>query len=458
MFVNLKDNRGAVALATILLGFTLGGLICGAAGAREHYLEKENMTEVVTMIREAAETMKASHGDDPYAIAQAAAWESMAREIEINKDFVYERQMLQESINLAVGLIPGRLPIAKASQELVEAGLNLYNTYIAVGSILAEEPAEPSEEMKAFIKSLSQDKAFSDALEMAILNARKQALIRSIDNLKSDLAEDKAFQEKQQELRQNYHDLFIQHALRDLEEDSQLSSTTKRWLMKGDWEEDLRKYPQLREALKNKQTKPTTEDEKMEIDGIFTQIVKEDKSLTEVLAENMENKQADWEKDIGQMVVQLGKIVQGEVDTSQVNNLPAGEIEAKGRIIAPAGFWQMSKSREYENNLQLKFNSSGGQVTGSFNWSYGHRLEGAAFKEVHRGSLTGKYTKGGGLQGQLTGSITNTVAGRVNNEYSGSMIGSWTAQINEEGKISGQLKYTNPLGEQKQLSFQATGE
>lgn len=137
-----------------------------------------------------------------------------------------------------------------------------------------------------------------------------------------------------------------------------------------------------------------------------------------------------------------------------------GEVIAGGKLLPRPGFLESIKVKEYENYLELKFNLAGGEVTGSFRWRYG-RYGFFTFAELHTGNLTGTYSGGetGRFQGKLVGTITNTVNGEIRwEDYSGPISGSWVAEMDADGHISGHFEYLNPAGEHKRLDFEATLE
>ena len=137
------------------------------------------------------------------------------------------------------------------------------------------------------------------------------------------------------------------------------------------------------------------------------------------------------------------------------------EIKAVGKLVPNPGFYQINEVNEYKNYLELRFNSNGGEVTGSFIWRYGHKQPEFNFEEHHNVNLTGDYSggKSGSFQGKFTGTISNTVNEELRGKYSGSINGSWVAEMDDKGHISGYFKYESPTEERaERLNFEATLE
>lgn len=314
----MKSNsqRGALPLAVILLIFTIGGLITAGGSVYTHVKEKQELKEVVKMIRDNAHNLKKNHASDPEAWAQAEAWEYMAKAIENHEDIVYSKKMLKEAVNLGINLIPGNLPFKKGTKEAIEMAKNLYDTDNALKEAWRDQPKKPSKEMVDFLKAISKGKISASSLEIAMLHAREQALTRQFDKLKADIAADEAWQKKQEEHLQKYHERFIQNTLKELKETGKLSSYYKRKWKQDNFKNDLSEYPQITEALrKPDDDEPVTEEEKEQIDEMFHQIVSEDEDLKEALGGGIIEDEGDWEKNTLEM---MSKVM-------EATSLPIGE-------------------------------------------------------------------------------------------------------------------------------------
>jgi hypothetical protein len=126
--------------------------------------------------------------------------------------------------------------------------------------------------------------------------------------------------------------------------------------------------------------------------------------------------------------------------------------------------------KEDENHLELKFDRDGGSVTGSFWFRYSmnfrHQYAEASSPTTtiimtHIGDLTGTYSGGdsGTFEGDVTGSITGAFNGVVDEVTNGVIDGTWTAEIDAEGHITGLMHYTltySNVTYEDWLDFEAT--
>jgi hypothetical protein len=138
-----------------------------------------------------------------------------------------------------------------------------------------------------------------------------------------------------------------------------------------------------------------------------------------------------------------------------------GIVIARGRLLPPPHFleeWKRTQeqegafvywTREDDNHLQLTFDPTGGPVNGSFKWQKSMKFEfqpeepnSRALTTVclHLVDLTGSYSGGetGGFQGAVEGSFSHTYNGH---ESTGSLSGTWSAEMGANGHISGTIHY-----------------
>lgn len=305
--MSFNSQKGVVTLATILLGFTIASLLTAGAGVYTHVEERIELSKVVKTIRDNAHTLKKHHADDPRAWAQAEAWERMARSIESHKDIIYSQKMLKEAATLGINLIPGKLPFKKGTKEVIEFAKDIYDTDSALEEAWRDQPQEVSPEMKDFFKALSKGKVDADALEIAMLHTREQALIRKWEEFLAEKKAQEEWQRQQEEQQQEYREMFIQNTINKLKETGSLPSTYKRLWKQSGLQKELANYPQIADALKETEVS-VTQKEKQEIDDIVHGVVSQNEALKEALAESLTKKQGDWEKDIAQIVEQMSKI------------------------------------------------------------------------------------------------------------------------------------------------------
>jgi hypothetical protein len=109
--------------------------------------------------------------------------------------------------------------------------------------------------------------------------------------------------------------------------------------------------------------------------------------------------------------------------------------------------------KEDDNHVELKFDPSGGSVTGSFWWRYSmsFRYQDAEPESpstttfmLNVGDLTGTYSGGetGHFEGVVTGTITGFFNGYAGEDTIGVFEGTWTAEMDADGHIVGQMHYT----------------
>lgn len=341
-----KSQRGAVVLGTILLTFTICGLITTGVGVYSHVEQKRELKKVVKMIRENAHNLKKNHSDDPHAFAQAEAWERMAASIDTHEDIVYNKKMLKEAANLGINLIPGKLPFKKGTREAIEFWKNIYDTQNGLKDSWGNEPKEPSKEMKDFLKAISKGRVSADALEIVMLRVREQALDRKLEKLKADIKADKEWKEGQQELLTKYRQMFIENTLKNLRETGKLSSYYKRRWKRDGLPEDLAQYPEIVEVF-NKPDKPDkpdeellpiTEEEKEEINNLVHEVVSQNEQLKDVLKESLDDDQGDDEKVVGQLVEILQEVAESELEGGGQEE--EDEKEEGGLLDSIVGLWR----------------------------------------------------------------------------------------------------------------------
>ena len=139
---------------------------------------------------------------------------------------------------------------------------------------------------------------------------------------------------------------------------------------------------------------------------------------------------------------------------------------AQGQESAGPGF-TVNWVKEYDNHLELKFDPAGGTVTGSFWWRYAMNFQNLYAETsslttttimLNFGDLTGTYSGGetGSFEGDVTGHIDGIFNGYVN---IGTIEGTWTAEIDADGHITGSMHYILTYGENScddWFSFEAT--
>lgn len=301
--MKFSSQKGVLTLAAILLIFTVGGLITAGGSVYTHVKEKQELKEVVKMIRDNAHNLKKNHASDPEAWAQAEAWEYMAKAIENHEDIIYSKKMLKEAATLGINLIPGNLPFKKGTREAIEMAKNLYDTDNALKEAWQDQPKKPSKEMVDFLKAISKGKISGSALEIMMMKARAQALNRQVDDIKEKLEADERWQQKQRDHLDNYRQLFIKNsiksALEQLEKNGKLSSYYKGLFEEDRFKNQLGNYPQIASALKNiDEMDPVTEEEKEAIDETAMETIEEDEELTEALGEGILEDLGDWKKSV----------------------------------------------------------------------------------------------------------------------------------------------------------------
>lgn len=108
--------------------------------------------------------------------------------------------------------------------------------------------------------------------------------------------------------------------------------------------------------------------------------------------------------------------------------------------------------KEDDNHLELKFDPAGGSVTGSFWWRYsmnfGHQYSETGSPTttiimMNIGDLTGTYSGGetGSFEGDVTGTIVGIFNGYADDETIGVLEGTWTAEMDADGHITGLMHY-----------------
>lgn len=160
-----------------------------------------------------------------------------------------------------------------------------------------------------------------------------------------------------------------------------------------------------------------------------------------------------------------------EKEDSPADDHPIGEatpgmVTVEGQLISTEAWENWKRSLEShsavinwtkeENHLELTFDRAGDQVTGSLTWqaqaNYTYtdpdRFCGVSGSQTETytilitGNLTGTYSGEGmhALQGMVTGSVADTANGIF--IRSGSFDGTWSADIDANGQISGQVCYS----------------
>lgn len=321
--MKLKSQKGEVALLTIILGvFTICGLITTSANLGMQVHESGEMKKLAGMIVDNANTLRRNHQDDPIAVAQADAWVNMAEAIKRTNNFATIKKMTGEMMAAGANFIPGQLPFAKGTREAIEMGKNVYDTITGLNSAYGKQPKKPSKEMKDFLKAITQGKISPDALEIAMMKVRAQALNRQIDDLSAELQAQEAWQEKQKNLLDNYSRLFVTNSLKSareqLEENGKLSSYYKKLFEEDRFKKQLGSYPQITEALKNTdELEPVAEEEKEAIDETAMEVVEESKELQEALGEVALDDLGDWQKSVLQTLAKAMEIPVQEDETYQ---------------------------------------------------------------------------------------------------------------------------------------------
>jgi hypothetical protein len=140
---------------------------------------------------------------------------------------------------------------------------------------------------------------------------------------------------------------------------------------------------------------------------------------------------------------------------------------ARGRMVRPPDHledWKQTQEsaapgavvnwvREDENHLELKFDPAGGTVTGSFwfqqSMDFGYQDADpdhptTTITMTQIGDLTGTYSGGetGSFEGDVTGTRTNAFNGVITDETNCTIEGTWMAEMDADGHITGYLHYT----------------
>lgn len=157
---------------------------------------------------------------------------------------------------------------------------------------------------------------------------------------------------------------------------------------------------------------------------------------------------------------------------------------AQGRVVRPAEYledWKQTQEsaapgvvvnwvKEDENHLELKFDSDGGTVTGSYWWRhsmdfmYPYAEAGWPTTTIimtQIGDLTGTYSGGetGHFEGYVTGTRTGAFNGVITEKANGIIEGTWTAEMDAAGHITGVMHYMVICTEETYedwLDFEAT--
>ncbi len=140
---------------------------------------------------------------------------------------------------------------------------------------------------------------------------------------------------------------------------------------------------------------------------------------------------------------------------------------ARGRIVPLASYledWKQTQESaapgavvnwviENDNHLEMKFNKSGGTVTGSYWWRHSMNFRNqyaetgsptTTITMVKIGDLTGTYSGGetGSFEGDVTGTITGLFNGHAAEDTVGVINGTWTAEMDADGHITGLMHFT----------------
>jgi len=175
----------------------------------------------------------------------------------------------------------------------------------------------------------------------------------------------------------------------------------------------------------------------------------------------------NWTDDYGQghyaVIDQWAGLT--EKGDSAADDRPAvREATAHGRIVLRADYLELNRQkqeeaggivnwvREDDNHLELKFNLSGGSVSGSywrrqsmnFHWPQADP-DGpkTTIVGLNIGDMTGTYSGGetGSFEGTVTGSITGIFDGLVSEASDGTTDGTWWGEMDAGGRITGTIHY-----------------
>jgi hypothetical protein len=156
---------------------------------------------------------------------------------------------------------------------------------------------------------------------------------------------------------------------------------------------------------------------------------------------------------------------------------------ARGRMVRPSDYledWKQKQEssadtivnwvKEDDNHVELKFDPTGGTVTGSFWFRHSMNFSWQNADPDHPtttiimlqiGDLTGTYSRGetGSFEGDVTGTRTGAFNGHVSEVANCIIDGTWTAEMDADGHITGLLHYTVICGEntyEDWFDFEAT--
>lgn len=337
LLLRLKCQRGAASLLTIILGvFTVCGLITASANIGMYVQDSNEMKRLAGMIIANADTLKRNHGDDPIAVAQADAWINMAEAIKRTNKFTTIKKLTGETMAAGVNFVPGQLPLAKGTKEAIEMGKNVYDTITGLNSAYGKEPKKPSKEMTDFFRAITQGKISPDALQIAMMKVRAQALNRQVDDLSAKLKAQEAWQEKQRKHLDNYKRLFVANSIKNaqeqLEKSGKLSSYYKKLFKEDRFKKQLGSYPQITEALKDTdELEPVTEKEKEAIDETIMEVVEESEELQKALGEAALDDLGDWEKSVLQTLAKVMEIPAQLTEEDEETD-DGGETGYEGRV------------------------------------------------------------------------------------------------------------------------------
>jgi hypothetical protein len=155
---------------------------------------------------------------------------------------------------------------------------------------------------------------------------------------------------------------------------------------------------------------------------------------------------------------------------------------ARGRVLPRPDYLEISKEAQEEsgaivnwiseegNNLELKFDRTGGSISGSFWWRHSMNFQwpetdpdypAQTVTSINIGDFTGTYSGGetGSFEGKVTGTVSVIVNGKPTESCESSLDGTWWAEMDASGHISGTIHYTvtYPGGSYEDwLDFEAT--
>jgi hypothetical protein len=164
------------------------------------------------------------------------------------------------------------------------------------------------------------------------------------------------------------------------------------------------------------------------------------------------------------------------------DRLQVRDPTAIGRVLPRPDYLEINKEMQEEagaivnwineegNNLELKFNRTGGSVSGSFWWRHSMNFQwpqagpdypAQTLTSINIVDLTGTYSGGetGSFEGKVTGTVSGTINGKPTESCPSSLDGTWSADMDANGHISGTIHYyvTYPGGSYEDwLDFEAT--